>query len=182
MDALNDDIHAQWSAMEMQKASFLAFIETWSEDELRFAPEGQWNSLQILEHLMLSEAGTLSYLLKKTQASPEELPDSDAEQDKNGTALNTALKSQAKFKAPPILGDPGAGRSLDVLAAEWLRLRKKWREFLEQLDPAYQHRQVFRHPMVGPLNLEQTLAFIGNHILHHRYQLERLKEESKSQA
>lgn len=174
METLNDQVVAQWSATQMQKASLLAFLESWSEDQLRFAPEGEWNSLQIIEHIMLSEAGTLSYLLKKTRADPAELPGTDEEQLEKGRELNSALKSESKFKAPPILGDPGEGRSLEVLAAEWSRLRMKWRAFLEELDPAFQQKQVFRHPYAGPLNLEQAMAFIANHILHHRYQLERL--------
>jgi hypothetical protein len=41
---------------------------------------------------------------------------------------------------------------------------------------------VFKHPLVGRLDMTNTLEFLSNHIQHHMYQLERIKRRVQPNA
>lgn len=161
------------------RQAMISELEQWDEQDLRFKPNGTWNALQVVDHIINSEKGTLGYMMKKTLAKADELPERGEAEQSAGNQLNAALKSDRKWKAPAVLPDPADNRSLQEMAAYWEGLQLKIREFTSNLDAAYNNKLIFRHPLSGTLDMEQTVAFLANHIEHHMYQIKRIKAEIK---
>lgn len=173
---MNNDLKAAWIKMEEAKSSFLAMIEAWSDDQLLANPNDGWSALQIVEHLIMSENGTLDYLKRKSQAPAAELEAAGEQEAEVSRKLNLALKSDQRWEAPAVLAPPRGDESLDRLIEQWSHLRVQWKKFLEELSPEYYDKKMFRHPLAGRLNMEQTLSFVEHHIRHHVHQLRRLQE------
>lgn len=160
--------------MEKARADYLALIESWPVERLSHQPEGGWSALQVTEHLIASEYGTLQYLQKKTLAPVDSLEMSDEATAEASRKLNLALKSDLKWKAPGVLAPPSGKHGLETLIHQWDDLRKGWERLLNGIDEGYLHRQVFRHPVAGRLDLLQTLSFVEHHIHHHVHQIKRI--------
>lgn len=171
---MNNELRAAWQLIEDARTMYIALIESWPNDRLTHQPNGGWNALQVTEHLITSEYGTLEYVMKKTQAPAESLEPSNETAAEASRKLNLALKSDLKWEAPNVLPSPSGKQSLDTLVAQWAELRKGWEHLLGSIDEGYIKRQVFKHPIAGRLDLLQTLAFIENHIHHHVHQIRRI--------
>jgi len=168
--------------MEAEKERFLTELKSWTVEERSYHPEGGWNALQIMEHIITSEVGTLGYLKKKTQASADDIPAVDAESTANGVGLVSALKSDRQWQAPNVLQGPTGMHSFDALSAHWETVREDFFGFIDDLSMKYDHRQVFNHPIAGRIGLFHTLGFLATHITHHMHQLERVKKAMKANA
>ena len=163
------------AGMKLQKDDFIEIINCLPA-EIKSQPSNPsvWNVSQILEHVIVSERGTLGYMLKKTSSGWEDLPLATEENTHEASKLHDALVSDKKWSAPSVLPEPIGRRSFEDQLAFWDGVRSKYLEFLSNLDPNFYDRQIFRHPYAGRLNLWQTLDFLTNHIVHHKHQLSRL--------
>lgn len=173
-------LQPHWISMKNAKGMILRELQQWSDKELRTPSDKDgWNALQIVQHIIISEKGTLGYLVKKTSSGPEGIEKANAESKKIGGALQKALKSSDKWKAPQVLPDP---ESIDLASssAYWEKLHGHYEGFLEDLDPAFYDLQIFKHPLVGRIDLFDTIDFLANHVQHHMYQLERIKRNVRS--
>jgi|AntRauTorcE11897_2_1112592.scaffolds.fasta_scaffold35355_1 uncharacterized damage-inducible protein DinB len=174
---MNNDIENQLDALEKSKNDMLSFLSQWSEEELNQKSEdNSWSALQVVEHVMGSEKGTLGYMKKKTQAAPEDLPEATEENRLASIQLNEVLKSTKRYKKPDAVPDPEGNFSFDQYSSEWNKLHLAYRDFFENLDNDYLDRQIFRHPFSGMLSVRQTIDFLINHITHHKHQLQRIKD------
>lgn len=172
---MNNDVKAAWLKMEEAKVLFLSMLSNWPTDRLMATPGEGWSALQIVEHLIMSENGTLEYLRRKSQAPATELEPAGEQEAEVSRKLNLALKSDHRWEAPPVLAPPRGDQSLEHLVEQWSVLRSQWKRFLDELAPDYYDKKMFRHPLAGRLNLEQTLSFVEHHIRHHVHQLRRLQ-------
>lgn len=173
---MNNDVKAAWLKMEEAKTSFLSMLSSWSTERLMAAPKEGWSVLQIVEHLIMSENGTLDYLRRKAQAPAAELESAGEQEAEVSRKLNLALKSDQRWEAPPVLAPPRGDQPLERLIEQWSDLRAQWKKFLDELTPEYYDKKMFRHPLDGRLNIEQTVSFVEHHIRHHVHQLRRLQE------
>lgn len=158
------------------KASFLEKMESVSAENRTRSPESGWNMLQVMEHVIVSDRGTYEYLKRKTQAPAAEIPPASEETRTNSEGLQNALLSEKRWKMPEVLPAPTGAQSYDNLLKFWDQLYTEYHRFLSELDPDYYQRQVFKHPIAGRLDLFQTIEFQINHLVHHGYQLERIKK------
>ncbi len=160
--------------LENRKNAFLDLFAGWSDERLGARPEGGWSALQVVEHLITSEHGTLAYLQKKTLAPAETLTVAGETEAQTARRLMLALKSDQKWEAPQVLAPPSGEFSLDRMSTMWHELRRGYEGLLQNLDPAYDYRLVFQHPVAGKLSLLQTLDFLEHHIQHHVHQIRRI--------
>lgn len=174
---MTEEVKGAFERMALNRSRMLAELANWKEEDLQKHEAGQWNALQVVDHVITSEKGTLGYLMKKTQANPDELPQKGMEQVAAGSKLNAALKTDRKWKAPDVLPQPKGDRSLEEMAAYWEGLQGKIVAFVSSLDSAFDDKLIFRHPIAGPLDLKDTIDFLANHIDHHMHQLERIKNQ-----
>ncbi len=168
--------------MEKAREAFIAEIADFGKEKRAVKSKEGWNMLQVMEHLLISEQGTLEYLRRKTQAPFSEIPVADHVSAEQSRQLNDALLSQNRWQAPPVMPLPTGTQSFENMLIYWEGLREEWSQFLFELQPAYFDRQVFNHPLSGRLNLYQTLEFTTNHILHHIHQLRRIAAEKQGET
>lgn len=192
---LEDDIphiqmHRPWRGIaDWKKLHFEAIaacqrvLESLPEASLQ-GTKTNWGGLQVVEHLMRSEAGTWGYLKKKCQANPQELTKAGLGSDERGWKLIRALMTDAQWKDPT----PGALLSPDPTSdANVHEAMQRWVVGLDQAyaamaeafpEPAWWQVEVFNHPMAGRISLQDTLAFGVAHVHHHLHQLNRLAAAS----
>jgi len=130
-----------------------------------------WSVLQVINHLIISETGTLKYLQKKIQ-SPT-LPEKSFFEPIKMIFLNLIMKSPLKFKAPTVVSEP-ENKDLNSSFEDWERIRKDIEEFVVEYPESNEDKAIFKHPFTGRISLENTLWFFKMHILHHQKQIDRL--------
>lgn len=178
---MNEELKQYIRRLDEARNVFIDQIESCTREQRSRAPESGWNMLQVMEHVLSSEKGTLEYMKRKTQAPFGDIPIAGDENSAKSDQLVEALKSDKKWKAPTVLPDPTGAQSFENMLAYWDRLREEYEAFLNDLDPGYFNREIFKHPFAGRLNLFQTLDFLINHLVHHVHQINRLcgKQEAE---
>jgi hypothetical protein len=79
-----------------------------------------------------------------------------------------------KFKAPKVvvLSTPSYEGLLELTRA-WDREREELRTLLDQFHDDEIRKKIYRHVVVGLLNMEQALIFFQEHFDHHVPQINR---------
>ena len=163
----------QLDQLDEETKALLDELESCSHPALNTAPEpGAWSAVQTMHHLLLSEALSLAYLRKKLSFDPELQPAGWAEKSREWF-LRLFYKTGFKRKAPLMIsGDKlPTEATLAATRAEWLAMRKDFREYLSGLAPELFAKSVFKHPIVGRMSLEGMLYFHWVHFRHHRKQV-----------
>jgi ElaA protein len=164
-----------WEFFDQAKSDFLRELEIWPPDFFEARPPGEgWNAAQVLEHIIESEFGTLSYIRNKTQNTPSELLYLSKDERENAHRLVKRLYSTERYGTPQGIREPEGKKTYEELAGSWKELRSEYRQFIASLPVEIYGKFIFRHPIAGPMGLEETLKFLTAHILHHRHQLERI--------
>jgi hypothetical protein len=159
--------------LEASRARALALLVPYDAAALNRAPApGRWSALQVLHHVVESEAATLGYIRKKMQAGAS-LPAAGLGSRLRRMVVQLGLALPLRFKAPAVAaGVPGVVEP-DRLRARWDAVRSGWRELLEAFPSDLEGRLVFRHPFAGRMDLADTLAVLQAHLDHHVPQVER---------
>lgn len=161
--------------LEKSLREFFLHLNNIPGEKLHQQPaEDAWSAVQVVEHLLSSEGGTLGYMMKKSSGGWDALETTGAEQIENSSKLNSRLASNERFAAPAILPQPPNELKTDDVEVQWRSLRKKLYEFVRQIEPVHYDKLVFRQPAAGMLNILQTLEFLNLHLRHHIAQLERI--------
>ncbi|MCP4204665.1 MAG: DinB family protein [bacterium] len=147
----------------------------------RRPPDGGWSAAQVLAHVILAERLSLGYLRKKIQR-PDLIPRSGAAGAIKSRALGLFLRLPFKVAAPARSADVPETGELTALARDWSEARAEWQDFLEHYPAELANKAVYRHPVAGRLNLEQTLRFLIDHLRRHTGQIERLLVEHAAEA
>ena len=145
-------------------------LENLPERVLYFSDE-KWSVLEILYHVWLAEISSEKYIRTKIQY-PE-------------TIINTPLLSYAKafltkyflllgltIKAPEITAKFPDKISLNELQNNWVKSRSSFSKLIDELEQKkLADKAVFRHALMGRINLSLTLYFFELHFNHHLKQI-----------
>lgn len=140
---------------------------------------GGWSAAQVLFHVVEAERLSLAYLLKKTQ-KPDLIPRSGVLSAVKSRALSLFLKLPLKVSAPARTADVPDSVEMSVLERDWDEVRAGWREFLETFPSELADKAIYKHPVAGRLNLEQTLRFLVDHLERHLGQIDRVLAEGQA--
>lgn len=139
-------------------------------DQVHKSPQGKWSPAQILHHLYTSEYGTVTYLKKKVEST--EVASAGIRGFIASFLLKRALRNQkTKFKAPEVLGEMPDKPEFEKLRNNYLNLRKELRSVLDRFDKRMAKKAYFKHPVVGRMNIYQTLSFLEEHFDRHKKQI-----------
>lgn len=164
--------------MISDRAAIIAQVnELTDEDFMRVPQNGGWSISQVINHIIISEFGTTSYMSKKLLGLPD-LKSTGIKNSFNANALKLALKSNKKFKAPKVLPDPD-NASISITINKWEKVRKGLLNMLETMPSEATKKAIFKHPVAGYLNPEQTAGFLQTHVAHHSKQINNLINEIK---
>lgn len=169
-------LEKQIKRLDDKLIQLLKTLKVYSEDQLNRKPaEDKWSVIQIMHHLMLSEAGSMNYVKKKISFNPE-LKDAGVKAALRELALGTYLGSPLKRKAPDFIsGDKlPAHASFWKTAQDWKNQRSELQEFLHKLPPDLLKKEVYKHPFVGRITIYGMLRFFEQHFDRHQKQIQRI--------
>ncbi len=166
--------------LERERAELMAELGEWPLGRLSFRPEaGAWSAVEVLDHIVLAEAGTTEDMRESLKA-PRVLGD---EARPMVAALERALRSEERFTVPAGAGiDPDAQTSYAEVVRRWDAARAELRLMIEGLSEEQARCGVFEHPFAGWMTMREVLKHMSDHLYHHQFQLERLRESSASWA
>lgn len=162
-------------SLDRDLARLIADLSRYDETALSRQPgPGQWSVLQIMQHLMIAETGSVKYLQKKLSHQPQ-LKKAGIQESLRVWLLRIYTWLPFKFKAPaPVAEDKfEKGASFQDVAAQWQASRLALREFYATVPRAYFDKSIYRHPFAGYLTLDGVLDFFAVHIDRHRRQINR---------
>lgn len=152
-------------------------VKNLSYEQLNKKPaSGGWSINEVIHHMKGVEVGTILYIQKKLQ-TPEESKRSGIKSWYRASLLRYALRSKRKFKAPKVLTEPEGPYEVEELLKDWQITRNQLRNVFENIPAEHKNRELFKHPIVGHINLKQTLGFMGDHMQRHLEQIKGIKAE-----
>lgn len=176
---MNHRLHLRLEQLERATENLLRAAEALGPAAATSPAPGQWSAAQVVQHLVLAEAGINAYLQKKL-ASSEQLRRGGLRAQLRSWLLRIALRLPGlKFKAPPRAGiEPSATHlpPLPELRRQWEQVRRQLEQLLNEFPGPQLHHAIFKHPRSGMLTIGQTLDFMLDHVLHHQQQLRRIEQ------
>ena len=170
-----EKLKKQFEVLQQKRKQLIEIVASADAGLLNRSPaEGKWSILQILYHVRASEAGTLRYIEKKLSFSPDGLASSSFLSGAKLLLLEITLRSPLKFKAPKGLDVFPEKLALEEINADWDQSDKGFLQLIDRLDERQLGWQLFKHPIIGRLDMQQTIKFMISHFDHHARQIKRL--------
>ncbi len=172
-----DALQQEFDKIEAQRVTVLNQTAQLSPAQQTFKPEpGAWCMLEVFLHLITAETNGLKYLKKKMLGDVQKMPTERFLTQVRSVLLKVFLALPVKFKAPAAASfKPRDSYNYHEIKAEWDELRAQWALFLDGVDEKLVTKPLFKHPIAGRINLLQALRFMGQHLEHHKKQLERIQ-------
>lgn len=168
--------------LEKSRKDLFSELENQDESALIFKiDKNKWSSIQICFHLVKSEQLTL-IALNKNFDKRENLKNCGAAGFFRSSALSLALKSGIKFKAPALLSNMPESYDFSELKKKWESIRISLEKYINNFPEELLNKAIFKHPIAGWLNLNQTVNFLQDHFDHHKAQVTKLLEEHSAKA
>lgn len=174
---MNKDLKQSYQQFINTKRTFLGLIKEKTQEQQTFKPsEDEWNMLEVLEHILISEGGILGYFKKNPPAETEYKV---GLKSKMAYALLAKLyKSSKKVKAPIKILNPKGDKSLKELLGQADKYNILLQSIIMDFPEEKLKYSVFKHPVSGAMTMQNTIDFFTNHILHHLHQLNRLEKHA----
>jgi uncharacterized damage-inducible protein DinB len=166
--------------LEAGRQTFLDTLHSLTPEQQARHPSPQgWSGLEVLEHVVLVEQAGMDTLsrLNGRASSRRSL------RYQIGYALVwLVLTTGLRVKVPIDAVRPSGSKSLEESERLWKAVRGRLDQFLAGLDEEGLRRAAYKHPIAGPLNVEEGLLFLIRHLAHHQRQLERIRKQVVVQA
>lgn len=165
----------QFNSLEADRQKLLLTLTALPDETILFeAPTGKWSVNQILTHLLTSERLSVLYMRKKSLGI-DAIGDSGIRESIKLIVLKISQRLPLKYKAPSILTEhtPEA-LPLPQVIQQWDRVRSDLRNFLEGVADKNIRKNIYKHPVVGMLDVMQAMTFFHEHIHHHWPQVKSL--------
>lgn len=166
----------KWEELNAKSQELFLFFEGFTNEELNKRPvEGKWSVLENINHLIVAESSSLKYMKKKF-----EYLGGTSENVKWGwlryKTLNLALASPLKFKAPKVIENENNHEKFELneLKELWKQNREALTLFFNEFPRALGKKAIFRHPVAGRFNLNQTVSFFDDHFSRHEKQMRKI--------
>jgi hypothetical protein len=173
---MSNPIQQQFDKAEQVKTEMLALISACSEALRKEAPaEGQWNMIQVMEHLLAAEKAILRQLEKYGHGQGKKASLGAA---LRSWSMTRFLRSPAKIKVPKAAAgiEPSGIKGYEEVKNEWDSVRASMQDWLHTYPMAKAEHYVFKHPVAGLLTPMQTFRFMEDHIVHHIMQIKRIRQ------
>lgn len=168
-------LQQQWQELCQVREKFWQTAASQSPEKRIQKPTAEaWNLVQVCHHIWLTEDSVLQFVTQKAARQPTLIQ--KIRSFVLGNVLKVLLKTPLKFKAPKVvLADVDMQTmSYNQIMERWQETIKGWENYLSTFPPEKNNWLVFKHPIAGPLNIQQSLHFLMTHCQHHQFQLERI--------
>lgn len=153
----------------------LSRFEKYSQEQLWKVPEdGGWSLTQVLNHLYLTQKGTLNFVGQQLEDNAR-LEKITWRERINALGLTYYLRSKKKFKAPSRLPEPLNDTEFSVLKSKYEKLQAQCEDLASKFPNHKAKSKIFKHPRAGWLSITDVIDFMYNHWYHHQFQMQRLE-------
>ncbi len=174
---MNTILINHFEALETTTKKFLAIIKEHSPEQQQFRPSDQaWNMLDVAEHLLNSETGINSFFKKYPPA--ESTRSIQFSNRIKAWLIQLFLVLPTKVRAVARVHPSKEKKVLTELENKWQKQRQILKPILISFPKEKRNISVFKHPLSGPMNMENVVKFMDNHIKHHIFQLNRIRKHS----
>lgn len=178
---MNAKVKQKFQSLEYQREYLFTLIDQIPTERanLRFE-ENSWSLAEVYYHLYLVEqkvfddvaARIKHYNTAKKTGIKEEI---------RVSILKILLKLPFKYKAPRVVKESiPKDVNINNLRIDWDNLRQAFELLLNGNSDEDLKLKLFKHPVVGLMNIIQTLDFIKAHHKHHLSQVKNLLSKIKS--
>tara|TARA_B100001175_G_C19198242_1_gene490073 strand:+ start:70 stop:594 length:525 start_codon:yes stop_codon:yes gene_type:complete len=149
---------------------FLNKLEEFPEDKLSFYDE-KWSVLQIIYHIWLAEISSEKYIRTKIQY-PETIIKTPVTSSVKAFLTKYFLLFGLTINAPKVTTEFPKEIILEDLKKKWISSRSSFSKLIVELDQKnLSNKAIFRHPLMGRINLSLTIFFFELHFNHHLKQI-----------
>jgi len=171
-------IKNKFERLEDSRKALIRTIDSVDESVLNKSPRpGKWSVNQIIYHLQKSEYASYNYVTKKLQS--DDLTRNGYKSKMASLILKIAFILPLKYKAPKAISNVPENLDFNDLSNMWEKNRSALWELICSLPEETAHRNIYRHPYAGRLNLLQMLTFFQDHFDRHRRQVLRILKHQK---
>ena len=170
-----------FNLLEQDRKLLMDNLLNFNEEELQRKPKnGKWSIVHTITHLVTSERLSLLYMKKKS-LGVNQLADSGLVENLKMIVLKLSQRLPfLKFTAPKAVVDhTPTDLTFAELARQWESTRQSLKEFLQSIEEKNVRKKIYKHPVVGQLDVVQGVAFSREHFMHHLPQLKKLMRETK---
>jgi len=169
-------LQKDFDEIETSRQQLFKDLENYTDDQLNFKPSAdEWSILEVMNHLMMAEGGSVLYVQKKLTNGLAALPEIDAEADDRFQQLVAYMQGDNAAPAPPMV-TPTFERSTFAATREgWNKIRLDTATQLERFAEADLNKTTYKHLLVGRMTIGQMIGFFRLHFNRHLKQIERIK-------
>lgn len=174
-----NDVARLIEAVAQARARFLASVSGLSPAQATFKPEPtRWSILEITEHIVRAEEAGVSGIWRALDGYRREAPLWSGDPTHKGLSIEDVVSRtwQPKEQVPEIAA-PRWGGSLSYWVATLRSKQLVLEDLAQSLSGVALENVIYPHPISGPLDVRQRLAFLGFHLDRHRDQVDVLKGE-----
>lgn len=171
---MNTKLQQIFDSLETQRNQLFISLNSLTVEKLNQQPTNGWSINQVIAHLITAERLSIMYLHKKIQAI-NEVENTGLLEELKMIVIILSQRLPFKFKAPKtVVENTKSSTSLHQLEQEWNAVRNELKIVLEKFNDDQIKRKIYKHVVAGKLNIQQTLLFFREHVIHHQQQIKRL--------
>lgn len=176
---MKEQIADLFEDLEKKKGQIINTFDSMSEEQRRFKVNSDdWNSLQIVLHVVKAEQLSVGLMLRNFRRK-NELQKAGLGSKFRMFLLRMGLTLPLRFKAPKMVDVTGHTPEYEQLKNDWDKVRLNLKKLLDDCDEVTARKELYTHPRAGKLNAKQALQFLNLHLSHHQKQLLRIVKHSK---
>jgi hypothetical protein len=160
------------------RARYIAVVVGLSSVQADFKPSPEvWSATQNTEHLVRAEDGGVNGMWRALEGVRAQAPVWSGEHIHRGLSIEAVVaKTWQPKETVPEVAAPVWGGSLKYWVAALETRQQVLEAFARELSGVDLESIIYPHPISGPLDIRQRLAFLRFHLDRHRQQVERLKQ------
>ena len=148
-----------------------------NEDLNKKVVEDKWSINENIYHLILAEKGTEKYIRTKT-SYPDTLVGVNILSRIKSFILESFLKLGVSYKGPAIVTENFPDYfDFKELKKDWIDSRKSFLEYTQTLNDEILSKGIFRHAIIGRMDIYMTLHFFKFHFNHHKKIIHKLESK-----
>ncbi len=172
---MNAKVKQKFETLEELRKYLYDVTQDLSEEEVNINFEfGKWSIAQLFYHLYLVDKGTFEAVTNRMKLQVNH-HQSGLKEKLRMKLLEFLLSMPLKFKAPKHVSQSIPEEvDFNKLKEDWVDVRQGWQLLLNVQNDEQLKYTLFKHPVIGPIDIFQTLDFIKAHHKHHLPQVKRL--------
>ena len=176
---MDNVLEKRWQRLVQRRDALLAELAQWSPEELRARPAaGAWCALEVVDHLVRSDREVLR-MAEAARGKQRAMRPKDRVRAWMVLGVMWLPTRVAMPKPVESAVKPQTTEDLPALRAEWERVDAELHDYISGLSDAERRLGVARHPVSGWLDARAGVRFLQSHLVHHGYQIQRIRKAVK---